>query len=114
MNDTTRTQFFQPILDAMQRAEEMGGPEGAEYCALMSHVRMEAEKRWATASPNAPLLPGDLTDTEYREDARTIYASDDIDIDDTATVSRSGEDDQDGAYVQAWVWVSHDRNQEEA
>lgn len=109
MNDITRTQFLQPILEAMQRAEEMGGPEGEEYLYLMSAVRMEATKRWSAASANFPLLPGDLTDEEYRKQADSEYGSDDVEIDSDAIVSRDGEPDQRGAFVQAWVWVAHDR-----
>ena len=42
MNDTTRKLFFEPVLAAMQSAEEIGGPEGAEYIALMTAISDEA------------------------------------------------------------------------
>lgn len=45
MNDTTRRQFFIPVLDAMQSAEEMGGPEGLEYIALMDAIIAQATER---------------------------------------------------------------------
>lgn len=37
--------FFDLVLEAMQAAEEMGGPEGAEYAALMSAIACEASHR---------------------------------------------------------------------
>jgi hypothetical protein len=43
-----------------------------------------------------------MTDEAYRAQAREIYGSDDIEIDDDAKESASPE----GAFVQAWVWVS--------
>ena len=46
------------------------------------------------------------TKNEYRDAARSIWGQDgQLEIDDDAPVSK-GEDD--GAYVQAWVWVSDD------
>jgi hypothetical protein len=47
-----------------------------------------------------------MTDDEFRSAARNQYGSEgEIEIDANATVSR-GEDN--GAYVQAWVWVDED------
>lgn len=40
------------VLEAMQAAEEMGGPEGAEYSALMSAIACEASHRAAVATAN--------------------------------------------------------------
>ncbi|MBI4001402.1 MAG: hypothetical protein HY348_06435 [Nitrospira defluvii] len=45
MNDTTRKLFFEPVLAAMQSAEEMGGPEGQEYIDLMTAISDEAIRR---------------------------------------------------------------------
>lgn len=112
MDNTTRVHFLQPILDAMQKAEEMGGPDGEEYLSLMTYVRQEATRRYNAASHDAQLLPRDLTDAQYRRKAEREYANDDIDIDDNAVVSRCGDEDANGAYVQAWVWVSHRREEE--
>ncbi|MEZ5846505.1 MAG: hypothetical protein R3C70_07125 [Geminicoccaceae bacterium] len=43
------------------------------------------------------------SDDDFRAAARTIYGEEGkIEIDDDAVVSRG---DDDGAYVQAWVWV---------
>ena len=44
------------------------------------------------------------TDEEYRKAAKGIH--DTTEIDDDAVVSRA--DDEDDAYVQAWVWVDDD------
>ncbi|KKN84392.1 hypothetical protein LCGC14_0288540 [marine sediment metagenome] len=61
-----------------------------------------------------------MNDEEYRELARSQYAHDgEIEIDSDANVSRAHDHppedsarchnaDEDGAYVQAWVWVSVD------
>lgn len=46
-----------------------------------------------------------LDDEDYREGAREEYMTESIDFDGNAVVSRG---DDDGAYVQAWVWVSDD------
>ena len=45
-------------------------------------------------------MPDD--DVKFLEAARANYASDEIEIDDNAVISRSDE----GAFVAAWVWVS--------
>lgn len=45
----------------------------------------------------------DITDEELLEMAREEYASDDIEINDGALVSRG----EDGAFVAAWVWVRY-------
>lgn len=47
-----------------------------------------------------------LSDQELREEARAIYGSDDIEIDDNASVSRC--DGEPAAWVQAWVYVRYD------
>ena len=44
-----------------------------------------------------------MTDEELREMARKEYGSDDCEIDNNAVVSRG----DDGAFVQAWVWVRY-------
>ena len=45
MTNTTRELFLKPVLEAMQHAEEIGGPEGAEYEELMGAIASEANKR---------------------------------------------------------------------
>lgn len=45
----------------------------------------------------------DLNDDALRAMARDTYGSDDCEIDDNAVVSRG----DDGAFVQAWVWVPY-------
>ena len=44
-----------------------------------------------------------MTDAELIAQARAMYASDDVEIDDDAKVSSSDL----GVYVQAWVWVPY-------
>lgn len=41
--------IFEEVLDAMQDADEMGGPEGQEYIDLMNAVVEEASDRARTA-----------------------------------------------------------------
>ena len=38
-------EIYDMVLEAMQAAEELGGPEGAEYSALMSAIACEASHR---------------------------------------------------------------------
>lgn len=45
--------IFAAVLDAMQAAEEIGGPEGDEYIALMDAIIREAQQRKFTAWKNA-------------------------------------------------------------
>lgn len=37
--------IFEEVLDAMQNAEEPGGPEGADYLALLEAIILEAVER---------------------------------------------------------------------
>lgn len=37
--------IYEDVLNSMQNAEEMGGPEGAEYVALMEAIIQEAVER---------------------------------------------------------------------
>lgn len=37
--------IFELVLDAMQNAEELGGPEGDQYVALMEAIIQEATER---------------------------------------------------------------------
>ncbi len=47
-----------------------------------------------------------VTDEEYRDKAKPAWAGDDeVRVDVMPTICRSGDDS--GAWVQAWVWVSH-------
>jgi hypothetical protein len=50
-----------------------------------------------------------MTDADYRRIAKLSYHSDgEVEIDDDAIVSRVDPEDggfEEGAYVQAWVWV---------
>lgn len=45
----------------------------------------------------------------YRSEADRLYASDDVEIDDEARISRDEEGA--GAWIQAWVWVSAPSNE---
>jgi hypothetical protein len=56
-----------------------------------------------------------ITDTRFRELAKDLYQDEGrIEIDDGAPVSR-GDEPIEGAYVQAWVWVGvEDEDDEEA
>ena len=48
-----------------------------------------------------------ITDEQYRKAARTIYQEEgEVEIDDNAKISR--DDDDEGVYVAAWVWVPAD------
>lgn len=44
----TRAEIFKAVLEAMQPAEELQGPEGDEYLALMADIAHEATKRIRT------------------------------------------------------------------
>jgi hypothetical protein len=44
-NTMTREEIFKAVLQAMQLAEEAGGPEGAEYVELMNEISREAMRR---------------------------------------------------------------------
>lgn len=39
--------ILKSVLDAMQYAEELGGPEGADYLALMDAIALESSTRAA-------------------------------------------------------------------
>jgi hypothetical protein len=45
--------------------------------------------------------------------ARGLYQSDDIEIDDNAKLSRAEGNPENGAFVQAWVWVSDEEASQE-
>lgn len=38
-------EIFQSVFDAMQPAEELGGPSGDEYLQLMERIIQEAQQR---------------------------------------------------------------------
>ena len=40
--------IYQNVVNAMQDAEEMGGPEGDEYIELMDKIILEAQTRKTT------------------------------------------------------------------
>lgn len=44
-NTMTREDIFKAVLQAMQLAEEAGGPEGPEYVELMNEISREAVRR---------------------------------------------------------------------
>lgn len=47
-----------------------------------------------------------ITNTQYVATANRLYHNDgEIEVDDNAKVSRGADD---GAYVQAWVWVGNE------
>ena len=50
--DKGTAQIYHNILNAMQEAEEMGGPEGEEYVRMMNAIAQEATKRARTAQAN--------------------------------------------------------------
>ena len=51
--------------------------------------------------------PAAMDDTHLIQVARLkyCYRTDDIEIDDNATISHG----EDGSWVQAWVWIPHER-----
>lgn len=71
-----------------------------EYCAWARAKEMLRELLDAFDMPDGP------HDEAYRDAAKALHGSDGhCEIDEGAVVSE-GEDD--GAYIQAWVWVSHE------
>lgn len=44
---------FEDFTAAMQPAEELGGPEGAEYAALMRTIRDDAKAAWHLVPPQS-------------------------------------------------------------
>lgn len=44
--------------------------------------------------------------------ARELYASDELEIDDSAQMSEPGDDGDKGVWIQAWVWVPDEENKE--
>ena len=42
--------IFDAVIEAMQNAEEIGGPEGAEYSLLMEKIASEANERRKNAA----------------------------------------------------------------
>lgn len=63
----SRHAIFWNVLQAMQSAEEMGGPEGPEYIALMNDIAAEADRR---ASIVTQRHDEELADEISREPAR--------------------------------------------
>jgi hypothetical protein len=49
-----KNDIFKAVLNAMQSAEEMGGPEGKDYLVLMTAIREEAQKRINTYTASVP------------------------------------------------------------
>ena len=45
----TSREIYLHVLEAMQNAEEMGGPEGQDYLNLMLAISAEAARRYTTA-----------------------------------------------------------------
>lgn len=67
-------------------------------------VTIATSRRAQAAKQRKATAPGKVSDEAYRNAARREWGSvDGVDVDRDATVSRG--DDQ-GAYVQAWVWVN--------
>lgn len=50
--------IYDSVMMAMQEAEEMGGPEGAEYVALMQAIRNDASERIHNAASAEALSAG--------------------------------------------------------
>lgn len=44
--------IFDAVMQALQNADEIGGPEGAEYVDLMRRIATEATRRAATCAAN--------------------------------------------------------------
>ena len=49
--------IYQNVVNAMQDAEEMGGPEGDEYIELMDKIILEAQTRKTTYKTNSSSNP---------------------------------------------------------
>ena len=50
------------------------------------------------------------SDEEIRDEARGIYGEEGtLDIDEDAHIDRGHDDPEQGAYVQAWVWVAFEK-----
>jgi hypothetical protein len=56
-------------------------------------------------------MPSNSTDEYYREAAKEICQDGWIEIDGDAPVSRNDGDDN-GAYVQAWIWIDDPQEEE--
>lgn len=76
---------------------------GTENLCLAGADRIEALRNH-TAPQQAKPPHTSLADLDILKRARVAYAtSDDVEIDDNATISRS----EDGVWVAAWVWLPH-------
>lgn len=54
--------------------------------------------------------PNTLTEADYRAAAKRLKEREgELEIDPGAKVSRAEGDDEQGAYVQAWVWVDREQ-----
>lgn len=51
-----------------------------------------------------------ITDFQYRNHAKSIYGSNDVEFDTEAKISRcdDGQNSETGAWVQAWVFVNEE------
>jgi hypothetical protein len=56
-----RGDIFEAVMAAMQDAEEMGGPEGAQYVALMERIAHEAQRRANTMRERLADIAWDVT-----------------------------------------------------
>lgn len=84
--------------DIIKAAQEIAQLDPAKLGEVdkdhIKHFLADAHYTWVKNSDE----PGNHW---YRDSAKAIYGSDDIEIDNDAVVSRGDA----GAFVQAWVWV---------
>jgi hypothetical protein len=77
--DRVSTGHDKPTLEdfmaAMQPAEELGGPEGADYIGLMVAIRDEAKFRWVGILPDTD--ESRLTAALWAETTRRLVAAGD-------------------------------------
>lgn len=85
-----------------------GGPNNLDALRSAAKHLRETQEEWRaslTALEQAQATPAEI------EAARDEYASDEIEIDDDALASRP--DEEEGLWVQAWLWVRIENEPEE-
>lgn len=84
------------------------GHETTELCAVCEHTALaDAALEWLDEEPD--VSGQSATDAATIARARAIWAEEgEIEIDDNAAISDSGDPEEGGVYVSAWVWVPND------
>lgn len=89
-------------------ADNLAAWEGEEDSVMAEHAELiERLRKFDDTLINI----NEVADEGLRSEAAALYASDEIEIDDQA-VGVSHADD--GSWVNAWVWVPHDDDEEDS